>query len=211
MIPRLRYFAGEGRAMGDHEHGLWRGRSSAIWRRVCYRQTRPAAAGGLRVRDPILAHDTMSEEGVSWLREASGSGAPRDAATYIRRNAQGARAISGGGYPETAGLQTLLRDFASKRSTSGNGEHGVAAQIAMLEAPIDPGGARRRADTNLAYLHGDLKVIEIVGSRTRHACFMHLAAMLGFAYRGIFSSVYDDRLDIIVDLDELRAALGALA
>ena len=28
--------------------------------------------GGLRVRDPILAHDGMSEDGVRWLREVSG-------------------------------------------------------------------------------------------------------------------------------------------
>jgi hypothetical protein len=40
---------------------------------------------------------------------------------------------------------------------------------------------------------------------------MHVAAMLGFRYHGIFSSAYDARQDLIVDLDELRDALHALA
>jgi hypothetical protein len=167
---------------------------------------------GLRVRDPILAHDSMSEEGILWLREASGlSARPGARRVYIRRNGRGTRLTPGGGLSESEGFATLLRDFAFETVDFGNGEHGVAEQVAMLEGAGLILAAHGAALTNLAYLDSDIKVIEIIGARRQSACFMHLAAALGFAYYGMFSGAYDERGDIVVDLDELRDVLGAMA
>jgi capsular polysaccharide biosynthesis protein len=105
----------------------------------------------------------------------------------------------------------LLGDFGFETVEFGDGEHGVAAQVAMLEGVGLILSAHGAALTNLAYLQPELNVVEIMGPRTQSALFMHVAAMLGFRYHGIFCSEYDARHDLIVDLDELRDALHALA
>jgi hypothetical protein len=167
---------------------------------------------GLRVRDPILAHDSLSEEGIFWLREAARlSARPGARRLYIRRNGGGTRLTPGGGLSETDGFWALLRDFDFETVDFGNGEHDVAAQVAMLDGAGLILSAHGAALTNLAYLHPDIKVIESIGARRPSACFMHLAAVLGFAYHGMFSSTCDEAHDIAVDLDELRDALRALA
>jgi capsular polysaccharide biosynthesis protein len=211
MAPRLRFFD-RGDMVIMTPDSLKRPFQRDVITRVLSSKRVLPLQWGLRVRDPIVAHDSMSEEGVLWLREASRiSGRPGRRRIYIRRNGQGTRATPGGGLSESAGLQKLLRDFGFETVDFGNGEHGVAAQIAMLEGAGLVLSAHGAALTNLAYLNPDLRLIEIFGARRQSACFMHLAAALGFAYYGIFSSACDERHDIVVDLDVLRDAIRALA
>jgi capsular polysaccharide biosynthesis protein len=154
----------------------------------------------------------MSEEGVNWLREASGlSARPGARRVYVRRNAQGTRMRPGGGLSESEGFQALLRDYSFETIDFGNGDRNVAEQVAMLEGAGFILAAHGAALTNLAYLGAGVKVIEIIGSTTESACFMHLADIVGLTYHGISSTAYDERDDIVVDLDELRDAIGALA
>ena len=212
MMPRGRYFADDGKAaviMSPDSLQLPFQRELTA-RCLTGRRVLPLQ-GGLRVRDPILAHDGMSEEGVRWLREVSGiSARPGGRRVYVRRNARVTRPTTGGGLAETDEFQALLRDFGFETVEFGVGEHGVAAQVAMLEGAGLILSAHSAALTNLAYLQPELNVIEIMGPRTQSALFMHVAAMLGFRYHGIFSSAYDARHDLIVDLDQLRDALRAL-
>jgi hypothetical protein len=211
MMPRRRYFAdGEAAVIMSPDSLELPFQRELTVRCLTGRRVLPLQ-GGLRVRDPILAHDAMSEEGVHWLREVSGiSARPGGRRIFIRRNARVTRYTPGGGLSETAGFQSLLADFGFETVEFGAGENGVAAQVAMLEGVGLILSAHGAALTNLAYLQPELNVVEIMGPRTRSALFMHVAAMLGFRYHGIFSSAYDARHDLIVDLDELRDALHAL-
>ena len=163
-----------------------------------------------RVRDPILAHDAMSDEGMLWLRRASGiSAQPGHRKIYISRGGRGTRSTEGGGISESVGFAKLLRDFGFETVDFGNGQHGVAEQVAMLEGVGLILAAHGAALTNLVYLNPKLTVIEVMGPRTANACFMHIASTLGFEYHGLFSSNYDDQSNIIVDLDELYEVVSA--
>ena len=209
LIPRMRHFAEYARAPLVMEHNsLSRPFQRDLLSRVASGMEYFPVGRGIRVRDPILAHGGMSEEGIFWLRRASGiSAMPGRRKIYICRAATGTRTTSGGGISESVGFQTLLRDFGFETVDFGNGEHGVAAQVAMLEGAGLILSAHGAALTNLAFLNPKLTVVEVMGSRTSRACFMHIAATLGFDYHGIFSSTYDEQSDIVVDLDELRDEL----
>jgi capsular polysaccharide biosynthesis protein len=211
MIPRLRGFAGEAMVVMTSDSLSRPFQRDLVTRTLAARRVLPLQ-GALRLRDPVLAHDGMSEEGVLWLRATAAIAArPGGRRIYIRRSAQGTRPTAGGGLSESAGLRTLLRDFDFETIDFGDGELGVAAQVAKLDGAGLILAAHGAALTNLAYLDRGLKVIEIIGARTQSACFMHLAAVLGFEYRGIFSDAYDEGLDIVVDRDELRDVLRGLA
>ncbi|MGD1037937.1 MAG: glycosyltransferase 61 family protein [Roseiarcus sp.] len=211
MIPRVRYFAPGGHtSLIMSKNSLARPFQRDLVVHTLGAMTCLPLDIAMRVYDPILAHDTMSNEGIFWLRHASGIAArPGNRRIYVRRAARGTRSDVGGGISESAGFQALLRDFGFETVDFGNGENGVAAQIAMLDGVGLILSAHGAALTNLAYLNPKLTVIEVIGPRTPRACFMHIAAALGFEYHGIFSNAYDDRLDIVVDLDELHEALRA--
>src|ERR1700677_122244 len=205
MVPRARYFPDDGRKIVIvSENSLARPFQRDLLMHSLSDMTFLPLTDTIRVRDPILAHDRFSDEGMLWLRQASRISAKSgQRRIYIRRSAQGTRSCSGGGISESAGFEMLLRDFGFETVDFGDGENGVAAQIAMLEGVGFLLTAHAAAVTNLAYLNPKLTVIEVMGPMTQCACFVHVAATLGFEYHGLFSSTYDDRLDLVVDLDEL--------
>ena len=209
LMPRLRYFSGadQGTFIMTRQ-SLSRPFQRDLGKRVFSDRKFLALNGSIRVRDPVLAHDSMSEEGISWLREASQiSAQPGKRRLYLRRGATGTRAYPGGGLSHSPPFETLLRDFGFETIDFGNGELGVAEQIAMLEGAGVILAAHGAALTNLAYLNRNLTVVEVFGPRTWSGCFIHVAATLGFEYRGLFSDVHDERSDIVVDLDELNDIL----
>jgi hypothetical protein len=204
MVPRARFFPDDGQKMVIvSQNSLGRPFQRDLLTHSLSDMSFLPLSNAIRVRDPILAHDSLSDEGIFWLRQASRiSAKPGQKRIYIRRGANGTRS-PGGGISESAGFEMLLRDFGFETVDFGDGENGVAAQVAMLEGVGLILTAHGAALTNLAYLNPKLTVIEVMGPTTQDACFMHVAATLGFEYHGLFSSTYDDRLDIVVDLDEL--------
>jgi len=166
-------------------------------------------SGAVRIRDPVLAWDTMSEEGIHWLRKASRiSARPGERRIYARRAARGTRTgMGGGGLSESLSLKALLHEFKFETVDFGNGEHDVATQIAMLNGAgviLSPHSAGL---TNLAYLNPPLIVIEVTSSIAPRACFMQISSILGFDYHGIYSKTFTPDNDIVVDPDELRDVL----
>jgi hypothetical protein len=209
MVPRARYFPDDGQKMMIMSmDSLTRPFQRDLLTHSLSGMSFLPLSNSIRVRDPILAHDSLSDDGILWLRQASGlsanSGQRR---IYIRRGSNGTRSSPGGGISESSGFEMLLRDFGFETVDFGDGENGVAAQVAMLEGVGLILTAHGAALTNLAYLNPKLTVIEVMGPMTPCACFMHVAATLGFEYHGLFSSTYDFRSDIVVDLDELYDVL----
>ena len=211
LVPRIRFFAQHrGATFVMTKNSLARPFQQDLMRRAASGMNCHLLGTGIRIRDPILAHDSMSEEGILWLREATGISARAGARRiYIRRGDTGSRLAPGGGISESPRFEALLRDFGFETVEFGNGERDVAAQIAMLEGVGLILSAHGAALTNLAYLNPDLTVIEVLSPVTPTACFMHIAATLGFDYHGIYSDISDDQSNIVVDLDELYEVLHA--
>jgi hypothetical protein len=164
----------------------------------------------VRIRDPLISHDQMSEEGIDWLRGASQISAPTGSRRiYVKRSQRGTRTADGGGVSETPEFMEALSDFGFEVVEFGNGERGVAEQVELLSGAGIIIAAHGAAVTNLAYLQEPVTFIEIMGARTVNACFLHLASMLDFNYYALTSSDYDEESNIVVDADELRQTLRA--
>jgi hypothetical protein len=206
MIPRQRHFTDLQRiiSLGVTERAFQRD----LLRRSNGHMGSLLPSGAVRICDPILAWDTVSEEGIHWLRKASRiSARPGERRIYARRAARGTRSAGGGGLSESLGFTALLREFKFETVDFGNGEHDVAEQIAMLDEAgviLSPHSAGL---TNLAYLNPPLIVIEVTSPMTPRACFMHISSILGFDYHGIYSNNFTSGNDIVVDVDELRDVL----
>jgi hypothetical protein len=208
LVPRLRFLAG-----GFHAGVVMPG---SCLQRPFQQDLLARTIGGrhcillptpLRIRDPILAHDTLCCEGVSWLRRASGIGAsPGGRRIYIRRSGRGTRSAEGGGISEPPGFTALLRDFCFETIEFGNGDLGVAAQVALLDGAGLILAAHGAALTNLAYLGPEVSVLEVIGIGAPRACFMQIAATIGCRYHGFYSPIVDSQRNIVMDLDELRDA-----
>jgi len=162
----------------------------------------------VRIRDPRVSHDVLSENNVRWLRDVTRfpveSGGRK---VYLRRTSRGTRTALGGGISESIEFLSFLREYHFEIYDFGDREMEVNEQVMMLDKVgviLAPHGA---ALTNLAYLNGPLSVIEIIGAMTPGPVFLHLANMLEFEYYGLFSYDYDENQNIIVNMDELHTAM----
>jgi hypothetical protein len=168
----------------------------------------PILSGAI-VRNPILACGSMSEESVWWLRRHVGivttSGRRR---IYLRRSTKGTRAGGSGGVSESEEFLDFLAQNGFETVDFSDRELRIDEQVNMLDGAaviLAPHGA---ALTNLAYLSPPLSVIEVIGSMTPRAFFMHISAMCGFDHHAVFSSVFDENRNIVVDVNDLRDALA---
>ena len=166
--------------------------------------------GFVKVKDPMLFYEFMSEEGVHWLRDRANITAPRGKRrVYLRRDnaTSTTRVTKGGGISETEEFLAFLKEFDFEIVDFSTRHFSVEEQIALLSSAsviLSPHGASL---TNLVYLNPPLSVIEIMGTRTAWAMYLHIASMLGFEYYGVFSEAYDEQGNIIVDIDELSSAM----
>ena len=48
----------------------------------------------------------------------------------------------------------------------------------------------------------------MIGSMTPRAMFMHISSICGFHHHAVFSSVFDENRNIVVDVNDLREALA---
>jgi capsular polysaccharide biosynthesis protein len=161
----------------------------------------------IRLRDPRIAHEPMSENGVQWLREKTALRAkPGDRRVYVRRGEQVTRTIPGGGISESPDFRSFLIDHNFETVEFGS-ELSIEQQIRLLDGAGVVLASHGAALTNLLYMNAPLLVIEVVGARTPRANFIHLANFLGFHYWGVFSHSYDGTSNIVVDVEQLREAI----
>jgi len=210
-VPRLRHFASYAASpcLVPGDGVLRRFQTDLLGRLLGGRMWLPVT-GALRVRNPLLSHDTMSQEGVEWLRASAGIRAfPGHRNIYVRRSGRGTRTAAGGGISESAAFLALLGEFGFEIVEFGDGGRTVEAQVALLNGARLVLAAHGAALTNLAYLNPPLSVVEIVGLRTPRAVFMHVSSMLGLRHEALLSPDYDAQGNIIVDAEALRAAITA--
>ncbi|MBX9829241.1 MAG: glycosyltransferase family 61 protein [Xanthobacteraceae bacterium] len=161
----------------------------------------------IRLRDPRIAHELMSETGIQWLRERAALRAkPGNRRVYIRRGERVTRTMSGGGMSESPDFRSFLIDHKFETVEFGS-DLSIEQQIRLLDGAGVVLASHGAALTNLLYMNAPLLVIEVVGARTPRANFIHLANFLGFHYWGVFSHSYDDTSNIVVDVEQLREAM----
>jgi capsular polysaccharide biosynthesis protein len=156
--------------------------------------------GAVKVVDPFLAHDLMSDDSICWLRANSHLHVGRgDRRVYIRRSAQTARSVRSGGISETAAFRRFLADYGFEILEFGDGELTAQEQVMKLDGCSIIISAHGAALTNLVYLDPPTTVIEIFGPYTSRPMYMHICATLGLNYYGVVSFECDAANDIIVD------------
>jgi len=168
-------------------------------------QERPA----IKVRDPMLSHEIMSENSLRWLRKTMNipvhnQGSKR---IYLRRTP---RYRAGGSICETLEFLMFLKEYGFESIDFSDQELTIEEQVQILENAeviLAPHGATL---TNLTYLNPPLSVIEIISPRTPRALYMHIASTLGFHYYGVYSNHLDEEEKIMVDIEELRNIMRAI-
>ena len=166
----------------------------------------------VRVRNPMLAEEVMSEEGICWLNQTFDSGfKPGDRKIYIRRGSTGTRMGGGGDLVQNSEFENFLKAYNFETITFGSGELSVRQQISLLDGAKVILCAHGAALTNIAYLKPPVSIIEVISPLTARAHFMHIASTLGLRYYGLFSANNDLENNIFVGRDELEDAMSALA
>lgn len=162
----------------------------------------------IRVKDPVLSHDLMSDEAIHWLRKTINikvSTGPRR--IYLRRTPSKQRT---GAIIETIEFVEFLREFGFE-TVEFMGELKVHEQVKMLEGASVILSAHGAGLTNTAYLTPPLTIIEVIGVLTQEGGFyVHLSSILGFQHFAICLNSYDNALNIGVHVDELRGIMKSI-
>jgi len=210
-VTRNRFFAG----YDDHPLIVQPGDLHHVFQKELFSRTSGGKTpfiqdrAAIKVRDPILSHEIMSENSIRWLRETMNipvhnQGSKR---IYLRRTP---RYRPGGSLAETVEFLMFLREYGFEAIDFSYQEFTIEEQVRMLENSsviLAPHGA---ALTNLTYLNPALSVIEIISPRTPRALYMHIASTLGFHYYGVYSNQLDEEEKIILDIEELRTIMRAI-
>lgn len=162
----------------------------------------------VRVRDPVIVQTHQSPEALAWLRGLyQTSSAPSGRKYYIRRAPQPGR--PGNNIAEGPEFCRLLAEHGFTVVDFGGGENSIQDQINMLDGASVVLAAHGAGLTNLAYLTGPLRVIEVFGAAVLSTCYMRISADLGFDHHALISEHLDESGDILVDCEQLQALLIA--
>jgi hypothetical protein len=207
MTPRIRLFPAESRQriVVGQSALLYPFQKSLLARAGAGCSFIPAPSA-LRVRNPIVAYDSLSDDGVRWLRKLGPTASRGPRRIYIRRGSSSTRNGGGGGLEETSEILSLLEglsfeiiEFCKSKT--------VDDQIAMLDGANIIISAHGAALTNIAYLEEGISILEIVGGNTPRAMYMHICAMLGLNYRGIITDSYTEDGNLRVNAAQLRECI----
>lgn len=165
----------------------------------------------VRVKDPMLVDETMSEEGIYWLNQNFNSNFKKGSRNiYIRRGSTGTRMGGGGDLLQSEELESFLKAHNFETITFGNGELSVRQQVNLLDDANIILCTHGAALTNIVYLKPSVAILEVISPLTPRAVFMHIASTLGFKYYGLFTDNIDSENNILVGRDELEEAMSIL-
>jgi hypothetical protein len=204
MAPRIRHVPVAARdKVVIGESALLRPFQTSLLARAGTGCTFIRAPRALRVRNPMVSHDSLCDEGVGWLRQIGPRARRGQRRIYIRRGSPSTRSVTGGGLAETAEILDLLTALNFDIVEFGNG-HTVEAQVAMLDGAGLILATHGAALTNIAYLDEGVSVLEVIGASTPRAFFMHIGAMINLSYGVILTESYSEVGDLIIDAATLR-------
>ena len=169
----------------------------------------------IRVRNPVLAFSSVSEEGITWLRNTMNiSVKPGANRIYIRRSSNTSRysqqstAPYQGGIVEDENFMNFLKRFDFHIVDFGNGVYSIDEQVKMLEGAqiiLSSHGAQL---TNILYLNTPLSIIELLGPAVYNACYLSISNKLSFDYYGVLCDLTDPNGNILVDCTMLNEIMA---
>ncbi|HJV40419.1 glycosyltransferase family 61 protein [Caulobacter sp.] len=160
----------------------------------------------VRLKNPMLADGWQSEESLRWLREFVGKTLPAQGRRYyVRRNPPKGR--NGNNIAETEAFLAFLERHDFTTIDFGNGELSLAEQIDKLQGASFVLAAHGAGLTNLSYLEGPARVIEVFGRSVISTSFIRISDALGLDHHAIIAETLDERGDIVVDCDLLESLM----
>ena len=180
--------------------------SRVIGSRRIYRLNSP-----IRVVDPLVAYTDFTGESISWMREKMGiqtKSGPRK--VYIRRQSV-TRHLAGGGVSEDEAFIEFLRAYGFETVDFGVGDIGINDQIEMINGADVILSAHGAGLSNIAFLNGDVSLIEITGLKGIWGHYLFISGLLGFKYYGITTENYDAQGALSVNVNYLHEVMARIA
>lgn len=159
-----------------------------------------------RLRNPMLVEAWQSDEGLRWLRAFVGKTLPAEGRRYyIRRNPLKTR--RGNNVAETEAFLAFLERHDFTTIDFGNGELSLSEQIDKLQGASFVLAAHGAGLTNLSYLNGPARIVEIFSRAVISTSFIRVSDALDLEHHAIIAETLDEQGDIIVDCDLLESLM----
>lgn len=159
-----------------------------------------------RLKNPMLADGWQSEESLRWLKAFVGKSVPSEGRRYyIRRNPLKAR--NGNNIAETEAFAAFLERHGFTTIDFGNGELSLSEQIDKLQGASFVLAAHGAGLTNLSYLEGPARVVEVFSRSVISTSFIRISDALGLDHHAIVAETLDEHGDIVVDCDLLESLM----
>lgn len=160
-----------------------------------------------RLRNPMLVEAWQSDEGLRWLRAFVGRTLPPEGRRYyIRRNPLKPR--RGNNIAETDAFLAFLERHDFTTIDFGNGELSLSQQIDKLQGASFVLAAHGAGLTNLSYLSGPARIVEIFSRAVISTSFIRVSDALGLEHHAIIAETLDEQGDILVDCDLLESLVA---
>jgi hypothetical protein len=160
-----------------------------------------------RLKNPMLAEGWQSDESLRWLRAFVGKTLPAEGRRYyIRRNPLKPR--RGNNIAETDAFLAFLDRHDFTTIDFGNGELSLTEQIDKLQGASFVLAAHGAGLTNLSYLDGPARVVEIFSRAVISTSFIRVSDALGLEHHAIIAETLDEQGDILVDCDLLESLVA---
>ena len=170
----------------------------------------------LRVKDPQLAYEPVSREGLLWLQGRMGKRARKgDRRIFVDRGPppaelKGTNAIrKGGNIAQDEAFRAFLEKHRFETINFGNGEIPVRDQIAMIDGARVILSAHGANLTNIVYAEPDVSVIEVLPSHWTYYSHMQIALAVDLKYVGMVCETLNAEADMVVNTVILTQALEA--
>lgn len=159
-----------------------------------------------RLKNPMLAEGWQSDESLRWLRAFVGKSLPAEGRRYyIRRNPLKIR--NGNNIAETEAFLAFLERHDFTTIDFGNGELSLSEQIDKLQGASCVLAAHGAGLTNLSYLEGPARIIEVFSRAVISTSFIRISDALDLEHHAIIAEALDEKGDILVDCDLLESLM----
>lgn len=208
LLPKIRHFIdADTMVIGVRDDCLARPFQRDLLKRTLGERRIRLAPALIKVEDPILLNEPVTDPSLGWLRQVAGLCAQKgERRIYISRRVS-LVGRNHGGLQETDEFLRFLDHHSFETIDFGAGEIPIAEQIAMLSGARLVLSAHGANLTNIVFAEAGIGVIEIFPWYWPFPSHMELALRLGHPHVGLLCRHVDEAQTLRVDLAALESAL----